>query len=158
MMQYVYIIAIFAGINVILASGFNLILGYGGLVSVAHPIFYAIGAYVSALLAQKVGVPIPFAMVLGALIAAAASVFVSLPSLRVSGDYLVIASMGFQLGLLHIINNIELTGAASGLANIPSLIDGPYRNPIFTFLVWSIALRCLTPRQRNPAKAQEPKN
>jgi branched-chain amino acid transport system permease protein len=79
-------------------------------------------------------------MVLGALIAAAASVFVSLPSLRVSGDYLVIASMGFQLGLLHIINNIELTGAASGLANIPSLIDGPYRNPIFTFLVWSIAL------------------
>jgi len=140
MMQYVYIIAIFAGINVILASGFNLILGYGGLVSVAHPIFYAIGAYVSALLAQKVGVPIPFAMVLGALIAAAASVFVSLPSLRVSGDYLVIASMGFQLGLLHIINNIELTGAASGFANIPSLIDGPYRNPIFTFLVWSIAL------------------
>lgn len=140
MMQYFYIIAIFAGINVILASGFNLILGYGGLVSVAHPIFYAIGAYISALLAQKLGVPIVFSIMLGAMVAAATSVFVSLPSLRVSGDYLVIASMGFQLGLLHIINNVELTGAAGGLTNIPSLIDGPYRNPIFLGVVWALAL------------------
>lgn len=140
MMQYVYMIAIFAGINVILASGFNLILGYGGLVSVAHPIFYAIGAYVSALLAMKLGVPIVFAIVLATLFSAATSVFVSLPSLRVSGDYLVIASMGFQLGLLHIINNIELTGAANGLTNIPSLIDGRYRNIVFTGVVWIIAI------------------
>ena len=140
MMQYFYIIAIFAGINDILASGFNLILGYGGLVSVAHPIFYAIGAYVSALLAQKLGVPIVFSIMIGALVAGATSVFVSLPSLRVSGDYLVIASMGFQLGLLHIINNIELTGAAGGLTNIPSLIDGPYRNVIFLIVVWGLAL------------------
>jgi branched-chain amino acid transport system permease protein len=140
MMQYVYTIAIFAGINVILASGFNLILGYGGLVSVAHPIFYAIGAYVSALLAMKLGVPIVFAIVLGALLAAATSMFVSLPSLRVSGDYLVIASMGFQLGLLHILNNIEITGAANGLTNIPSLVDGPHRNIIFTTVVWVLAI------------------
>jgi branched-chain amino acid transport system permease protein len=140
MIQYVYTIAIFAGINVILASGFNLILGYGGLVSVAHPIFYAIGAYVSALLAMKLGVPIVLAIVLGALLAAATSMFVSLPSLRVSGDYLVIASMGFQLGLLHILNNIELTGAANGLTNIPSLIDGPHRSMIFTAVVWILAI------------------
>ena len=135
-MDYFYIIAIFAAINIILASGFNLILGYGGLVSVAHPIFYAIGAYVSALLAQRLGIPNPLAMILGAIAAAATSVFVSLPSLRVSGDYLVIASMGFQLGLLYVINNIELTGAASGLSNIPSLVDGPYRNPVFAVLAW----------------------
>ena len=140
MIQYLYTIAIFAGINVILASGFNLILGYGGLVSVAHPVFYAIGAYVSALLAIKLGVPIVFAIVLATLVSAATSVFVSLPSLRVSGDYLVIASMGFQLGLLHILNNIEITGAANGLTNIPSLIDGPHRNIVFTAIVWGLAL------------------
>lgn len=140
MVQYLYIIAIFSGINVILASGFNLILGYGGLVSVAHPIFYALGAYSSGLLAQKFGLPIPIAIVLGALLAAATSVCVSLPSLRVSGDYLVIASLGFQLGLLHIINNIELTGAAAGLSDIPSMIDGPHRSLIFAILVWCVAL------------------
>src|SRR5215469_10122021 len=123
-----------------LASGFNLILGYGGLVSVAHPIFYAIGGYASALLAQKLGMPIFAALAIGAMISAAASVCVSLPSLRVSGGYLVIARLGFQLGLLHVINNIELTGAANGLTNIPSIVEGPHRNAVFCAIVWGVAL------------------
>lgn len=123
-----------------LACGFNLILGYGGLVSVAHPIFYAIGGYTSGLLAQKLGVPIPFAIVFGMLVSAAVSLFVSLPSLRVSGDYLVIATLGFQLGLQHIINNVSITGAANGLTDIPSLIEGPYRLVIYAVLVWALAV------------------
>jgi branched-chain amino acid transport system permease protein len=140
MMEYVYTVMILAGLNVILASGFNLILGYGGLVSVAHPIFYAIGGYTSALLAQKLGVPVPLSIIMGALLAAATSVCVSLPSLRVSGDYLVIASLGFQLGVLHIINNIGITGAANGLTNIPSIVEGPNRNLIYVVIIWSVAL------------------
>ena len=72
MIQYLYTIAILAGINVILASGFNLILGYGGLVSVAHPVFYAIGGYASALLARHFGMPIPLSILLAIGIAAAA--------------------------------------------------------------------------------------
>src|SRR5438128_1989519 len=87
------------------ATPLNQILGYGGLVSVAHPVFYAIGGYASALLAQRLGVPIPVAILIATAIAAVTSIALSLPSLRVSGDYLVIASMGFQLGLVHIINN-----------------------------------------------------
>jgi branched-chain amino acid transport system permease protein len=138
--QYLYTIAILAGINVILASGFNLILGYGGLVSVAHPVFYAIGGYASALLARHFGMPIPLSILLAIGIAAAASVALSLPSLRVSGDYLVIATMGFQLGLVHIINNVEFTGAANGLTNIPSIVEGPFRNEIYTAVVWAAAL------------------
>jgi branched-chain amino acid transport system permease protein len=140
LIDFFFTIAILAGINVILASSFNLILGYGGLVSVAHPIFYAIGGYVSGLLAQKLGLPIPLAMFAGVLVAGATSLFVSLPSLRVSGDYLVIASLGFQLGLLYIINNIHLTGAANGLTDIPSLIEGPYRYPLYTAFVWLLVL------------------
>lgn len=140
MMEYVYTVTILAGLNVILASGFNLILGYGGLVSVAHPIFYAIGGYASALLAQKLGIPVPPSIILGALLAAATSVCVSLPSLRVSGDYLVIASLGFQLGVLHIINNVGLTGAANGLTNIPSIVEGPHRNLIYVIVIWVVAL------------------
>jgi branched-chain amino acid transport system permease protein len=140
MMEYVYTIAILAGLNVILASSFNLILGYGGLVSVAHPIFYAIGGYASALLTQKLGIPVPVAIIMGAVLAAATSVSLSLPSLRVSGDYLVIASLGFQLGLLHIINNVAFTGAANGLTNIPSIVEGPNRNLVYVTAVWVIAL------------------
>ena len=52
----------------------------------------------------------------------AASVPLALCSLRVSGDYFVIVSMGFQLGVLQIINNIDITGATGGLSNIPSLV------------------------------------
>ena len=85
-MEYVYTIVILSCVNVILASGFNLILGYGGLVSIAHPIFYAIGGYVSALVSMKLGVPPIFAVVIGTMAAAIASVGLSVPSLRISGD------------------------------------------------------------------------
>jgi branched-chain amino acid transport system permease protein len=47
-MDYVYSIIILIGLFVILASSFNLIIGYGGLISIAHPIFYGLGAYTSA--------------------------------------------------------------------------------------------------------------
>ena len=59
MIEFMLTLAILAGINVLLASGFNLILGYGGLVSVAQPVFYALGAYSSALLSMHLGVPVP---------------------------------------------------------------------------------------------------
>jgi branched-chain amino acid transport system permease protein len=110
------------GIFVILASSFNLIIGYGGLMSIAHPIFFALGAYGSALLCQATGVPVPIGIAFGAMLAMVASIALALPSLRVSGDYLVIASIGFQLGVLQIIKNSEWTGGPGGLTNIPPLI------------------------------------
>lgn len=139
MIEYLATIAILAGINVILAASFNLILGYGGLVSVAHPIFFALGAYASALLARDAGLPVPLAIFCGCVIAAIASAGLSIPALRVSGDYLVIASLGLQLGLLHIINNVEFTGAAGGLSNIPAAIDGTARTPMFLVVVLALA-------------------
>jgi branched-chain amino acid transport system permease protein len=131
------------GINAILASSFNLILGYGGLLSIAHPIFYAIGGYASALIGIHFAVPIPLAIFMGGLVAAILSFGVSLPSLRVSGDYLVIASLGFQLGILHIINNVEFTGAASGLSNIPLLIEGVNRSKLSLLVVISVLVGCI---------------
>ncbi|ACL62954.1 branched-chain amino acid ABC transporter permease [Methylobacterium nodulans] len=121
-MDYLFTLAILIGLSIALASSFNLIIGYAGLISIAHPVFYAIGAYVSALLARDLGVPVPLAMLCGALAAAAASAAVALPSLRVSGDYLLIASIGFQLGVLEAIKNIAVTGGAGGLTNIPPFL------------------------------------
>lgn len=140
MIEFALTLAVLAGINVLLASGFNLILGYGGLVSVAQPVFYALGAYSSALLSMHLGIPVPVAIFLGALVSAVASFGLSLPALRVSGDYLVIASLGFQLGIIHIINNVEITGAASGLSGIVSAIEGPYRSWIFASCIIGIAV------------------
>lgn len=140
MTEFLLTVGILAGINVLLASGFNLILGYGGLVSVAQPVFYAIGGYTSALVSLRLGVPVPLAIIIGAIVAAVASFGLSLPSLRVSGDYLVIASLGFQLGIIYIINNIELTGAASGLSGIVSAVEGPARSWIFAGVLLLICI------------------
>src|SRR6185369_9976347 len=130
-MEYIYTVLILIGIYTILASSFNLIIGFGGLISIAHPIFFAMAAYVSALANLHLGVPIPFAILLGALFAVVMSVALSLPSLRVSGDYLLIASIGFQLGFVEVIKNVEIAGAASGLTGIASMYTGQHRSLAF---------------------------
>ncbi|WP_108659953.1 branched-chain amino acid ABC transporter permease [Acuticoccus kandeliae] len=121
-MEFISAAVVMIGISIILASSFNLILGFSGLLSIAHPAFFALGAYCSAMLSMRLGLPIPLAMVCGVLFASLSSLILAIPSLRVSGDYLVIASIGFQLGLLQVIKNLEWTGGAGGLTGIPSLL------------------------------------
>ena len=130
-MQYVYSLLVLIGIYVTLSASFNLIIGYGGLISIAHPIFFAFGAYTSALLGIHFGVPAPLAIAAGMLVALGGSFALSLPSLRISGDYLMIASIGFQLGMLQVIKNVDFTGGAGGLGNIPSVLAGDTRDIVF---------------------------
>lgn len=141
-MEYIYSVLILIGIYTIMASSFNLIIGFGGLISIAHPIFFALSAYASALANMHFGVPVPLAILLGTLFAAAMSVMLSLPSLRVSGDYLLIASIGFQLGFVEVIKNVDFAGGAGGLTNIASMYSGSNRSLAFvaTILVIAIAV------------------
>jgi branched-chain amino acid transport system permease protein len=139
-MDYVYSVIILIGLFVILASSFNLIIGYGGLISIAHPIFYGIGAYTSALLARDLGVPVPLSMVGGALFAMALSVAMALPALRVSGDYLLIASIGFQLGMIELIKNLRFTGGASGVSGIPPFLVPTFGREAYVGLVIAFAI------------------
>ena len=138
-MEYIYSVLILIGIYTIMASSFNLIIGFGGLISIAHPIFFALSAYASALANMHFGVPIPLAILFGTLFAAAMSVMLSLPSLRVSGDYLLIASIGFQLGFVEVIKNVDFAGGAGGLTNIASMYSGPNRSPAFVVTVLVVA-------------------
>ena len=122
-MEYVYTVLILIGIYTILAASFNLIIGFGGLISIAHPIFFALAAYCSALLNMKLGVPIPLAILAGALFSTVLSFALSLPSLRVSGDYFVVTSFGIQLLATAIFTNwTGGTGGAAGLPGIPAPI------------------------------------
>ena len=68
------------------------------------------------------------------------SVGLSVPALRVSGDYLVIASIGFQLGILHVIGNIEATGATGGLSTSRRALEGPHRSVLDLIVVAAAAL------------------
>src|SRR5581483_847959 len=141
-MEYAASILILIGLFVMLAASFNLILGYGGLMSIAHPIFFGLGAYSSSLLVMYLHVPILVGMAFGTLVALVSSVAVSLPSLRVSGDYLVIASIGFQLGALQVIRNMDWTGGFGGVTGIAPLFEtaGTESDIAYVVLVLAAAL------------------
>lgn len=130
-MEYVASLIVLAGIYVVLSSSFNLIIGYGGLMSIAHPLFFAFGAYTTGLLAIHANVNPVLAVLAGGVVAMATSFLMSVPSLRISGDYLLITSIGFQLGFLEVIKNVDAVGGASGLSNIPNLVSGGWRSPVF---------------------------
>ncbi len=139
-MDYIYSVIILISLFVVLATSFNLVIGYGGLISIAHPIFYGLGAYTSALLARDAGLPVPVAMLAGAGLATAMSVVLSLPALRISGDYLLIASIGFQLGMIELIKNLRFTGGASGVSNIPAFLVPSYGRFAYVVLVICVAV------------------
>ena len=139
-MDYIYSVIILISLFVVLATSFNLVIGYGGLISIAHPIFYGLGAYTSALLARDAGLPVPLAMLAGAALATAMSVVLSLPALRISGDYLLIASIGFQLGMIELIKNLRFTGGASGVSNIPAFLVPSYGRISYVALVICVAV------------------
>lgn len=139
-MEYIYTILVLIGIWIILATSFDLIIGYGGLISIAHPIFFALGAYASALFSIELGIPVVVSIVLGAAVALVFSIALSLPSLRVSGDYLLIASIGFQLGLVQVIRNLDFMGASGGIMRIPRLIEGPFEKPAYVVVVFVVAI------------------
>jgi branched-chain amino acid transport system permease protein len=143
-MDYLVTIAVLIAIYTILAASYNLVIGYGGLSTVAHPIFFAIGAYTTGLLAVHVPlIPAAANVVCGMAAAVVASVLLAASALRVSGDYLLIASLGFQLGLLQLLKNLEFTGGPGGLSAIPSTIVGPLRGPVFLAICGTAALACV---------------
>ena len=139
-MEYFVSLAVLVGIYVILSSSFNLIIGHGGLISIAHPIFFALGAYTTGLLAIHFNTNPVLAVIAGGAVAFVASIMLSLPSLRISGDYLLITSIGFQLGLLEVIKHLGFTGGASGLGNIPNVVEGENRSAVFAIVSCLIAV------------------
>jgi branched-chain amino acid transport system permease protein len=120
-MNYIMDILILTFIYVILSSSFNLLLGFGGMISLAHSIFYGLGAYFSALLVIHTGLPIILAILIGMVLTALVSLLLVIPTLKVSGDYLAIATLGFQIVVVQVLLNLDITGGPAGLTGIPKL-------------------------------------
>lgn len=138
-MEYIISLLVLIGLYVILSTSFNLIIGFGGLVSIAHPIFFALGAYTVGVLSVQFELHPVLAIAAGGAVALLASFMLSLPSLRISGDYLLITSIGFQLGLIEIIKNLNFLGGASGLSGIPNIVE-EHRSLVFAGISLSLAV------------------
>lgn len=103
------------GINIILATSLHLIIGITGQFSIGHAGFLAVGAYASAVITMKLGLPLFVAIIVGGIAAALMGVLIGIPSLRLKGDYLAIATLGFGEIVRIILLNIDYVGGASGL-------------------------------------------
>lgn len=102
-------ILIFSGINIITVLGLNLITGVTGQLSLGHSAFFSIGAYTSALLMLMLGVPFGVALVTATLMAGLIGGLFGIPILRLRGDYLAIATLGFCEIVRVVILNLKVT-------------------------------------------------
>lgn len=107
------------GIFLIAALGLHLITGVTGQFSFGHAAFVSIGAYSSALMTIYLHTPFFLNMVAGGLIAALSGILLGIPSMRLTGDYLGITTLGFGEIIRIVFINTKITGGAMGLGGIP---------------------------------------
>ncbi len=123
--QFAETTLVLIGINIILATGLNLIIGFSGQFSLGHAGFMAIGAYTSALITQAIpnGGGMVLGLIAGMALSALVALIVGIPTLRLNGDYLAIATMGVAEIIRIIMNNLKITNGPAGLYNIPQLAN-----------------------------------
>lgn len=120
-MSYLVHILILISIYFILSLSLNLLVGYTGLLSLSHAAFYGIGAYISTLLVVDLHLPFLLGMISAVIGAVLLSFTISVPSLRLKGDYFVLASLGFQVIVFTVLYNwISVTRGPYGITNIPT--------------------------------------
>ena len=113
-MNYLLHLVIYFNIYVIVAMSLNMIVGYTGLLSLAHAGYFAIGSYAYALATVQLGWGFPLSLTFAVGIAALLSLALSLPALRFRGDFFVMSSLAVQTLLFTLFNNWSSAGAKPG--------------------------------------------
>ncbi len=135
--SYILLNITLIGINIILAVSLNLITGFTGQFSLGHAAFMSIGAYTSAILTAKLGQPFIVGILISGVTAAIAGVFIGIPTLRLKGDYLAIATLGFGEIVRIIGLNTDYIGGATGFNDIPQYTNWTW---IFIMTVATVVL------------------
>jgi len=121
--DYIFSTLVTIGVNIILAVSLNLITGFTGQFSLGHAGFMSIGAYTCAIITLRYSTVFGFVggVIAGAVFAAIVGFFVGLPTLRLKGDYLAIATIGMAEIIKILFRNVleDITNGAAGLSEIP---------------------------------------
>jgi len=124
---YIRHLVMVAMMYAVIASNWDLSLGYGGIFNFAHAAFFALGAYTAGVLAKNFGVSPWLGILAGGGVAVLASIIVCLPVLRVKGIYVCLVTFAFsQLCLQIVRSQRDITGGAHGLMAVPPLSIGGY--------------------------------
>jgi branched-chain amino acid transport system permease protein len=119
-MDYILHILIMVCVYLILAFSLNLVVGYGGMLSLCQAAFYSIGAYASTLLVTKAGWPFGFSVLASVLLSGLMAYLIAVASIRLHGDFFVLATMGYQVIIFSVLYNwIELTNGPYGISGVP---------------------------------------
>jgi len=123
--KYLLYIINIIGIFIIGAHGLNILTGFTGQISLGHGAFMGLGAYTSGILATKLNLPFIICLPLAGLFTATVGMIFGVPSLRIRGLYLAIATMAAQFIIEYAIRNwTSLTGGSAGLVVPPASIAG----------------------------------
>lgn len=143
---YVKMLIVLA-INTIIVLGLNLLMGYAGQVSIGHAAFYGIGAYMSAIMTIKYGHSAWLGMAAAVIVGGAVAYLIAIPSLRLKGHYLAMATLGFA-EIVHILflELRDITGGTDGIYGIPApsiagfSFDTPQKLYILVWLITVVSL------------------
>lgn len=127
--QYYQINLVSMCINIMLAVSLNLINGFTGQLSLGHAGFMAVGAYAAVILTYILNQPFVLGLLGACAAAALAGFIIGVPTLRLKGDYLAIATLGFGEIIRVVLQNIDYIGGPAGIMGIPKLTT-------WTWLFW----------------------
>jgi branched-chain amino acid transport system permease protein len=131
-------------INVILIASLNLLMGYGGQISLGHAGFFGFGAYVSGVLGVKLGLSAWVGLPAAAVLTGLSALIIGIPVLRLRGLYLSMATLGWNAILVVMFNRlIDLTGGPNGLLGVQPFAFGAFKLDTDTRqfpLVWLVSL------------------
>jgi branched-chain amino acid transport system permease protein len=140
---YLSILA-FMATRLMMVVGLGLLMGQAGQVSLGHAAFVGVGAYGAAILTTKADLNPWLAMVVAAAAAAGVAALIGIPTLKLRGHYLAMATLGFnEIAFILMVQLKGLTNGTDGITGIPSLRLGPldFGQPrLYHLLVWAVAL------------------
>lgn len=108
-------------INIILAVSLNLINGFTGQLSLGHAGFMAVGAYASVIMTQMYDMPFIVGLIVACVAAGLAGFVIGVPTLRLKGDYLAIATLAFGEIIRVVLQNIDYVGGPAGILGISKM-------------------------------------
>lgn len=137
--RYLLKVLTFTGINALVVVGLALLFGHAGQVSLGHAAFVGIGAYVCAFTTVELGWPFLVALALAGAVAGLGGLLLALPSLRLKGHYLAMATLGFGELMTVTFKEAEpVTGGVDGFGGIPFPALGPIEVDTAASLYWLV--------------------
>jgi branched-chain amino acid transport system permease protein len=136
-----------SALNILVVIGLNLLIGFAGQISLGHAAFFGLGAYLSGIFTATYGFPIWPTVLLAMALTAGVAFGIGVPTLKLEGHYLVMATLGFNVIVYIVMLQLEpVTGGPSGFAGIPRLKWGGFlfdSDRKYYYLLWAISIGAL---------------